>query len=102
LQHADVGIIPFKVTPLIESVSPLKLYEYMACGLPVVASRWRELEAINSPARLASSSEEFLRLLHETLARLSDLKKQQFREFACRNSWQARGESVLKIFAGAR
>lgn len=62
LQHANVGLIPFDVEnypDLIHSVNPLKLYEYMASGLPVVATRWRELENIASPAHLCRTSEEF-------------------------------------------
>ncbi|MDX2175363.1 MAG: glycosyltransferase [Candidatus Sumerlaeia bacterium] len=53
LWHADAGVIPFRRTPLIESVSPLKLFEYLAAGLPVIATRWRELEALQAPATLA-------------------------------------------------
>jgi glycosyltransferase involved in cell wall biosynthesis len=46
LQHSDVGIIPFNVEDhrdLIEHVNPLKLLEYLASGLPVVAIKWPEL-----------------------------------------------------------
>lgn len=62
LQFADVGLILFDVNrypELIHHVNPLKLYEYIASGLPVVATRWRELENINSPALLSVSCEEF-------------------------------------------
>jgi hypothetical protein len=34
----DVGIVPFLVTRMTEGVSPLKMYEYMAAGKPVVAT----------------------------------------------------------------
>lgn len=33
-----VGLIPFVVNQMTEGVTPLKMYEYMACGVPVVAS----------------------------------------------------------------
>lgn len=37
--HAcDVGIIPFRDIPLCKSVDPVKVYEYLASGLPVVAT----------------------------------------------------------------
>lgn len=55
LHHADVGLIPFDAAAcpdLVHHVHPLKLYEYLACGLPVVASAWEALEALRSPARL--------------------------------------------------
>src|SRR4030066_2285699 len=38
LYNCDVGIIPFnKEHPVVNSVNPIKLYEYMMCGLPTVA-----------------------------------------------------------------
>ena len=34
----DVGLIPFVVNEMTEGVTPLKMYEYLACGVPVVAT----------------------------------------------------------------
>ncbi|MBI4024887.1 MAG: glycosyltransferase [Verrucomicrobia bacterium] len=67
LRHAHVGIIPFKRNDLIDCVCPLKLYEYMACGLPVVSTRWDEIERMNSPARLAVETEEWIMHLRNLL-----------------------------------
>ena len=42
LQHARVGIVPFSLTrsaDLIRHVSSLKVFEYAACGLPIVGTR---------------------------------------------------------------
>ena len=38
LQAADVGLIPYRHGPFNDASCPLKLYEYLAAGLPVVAS----------------------------------------------------------------
>lgn len=65
LFHATAGIIPFRRNQLVESVCPLKLFEYLAAGLPVVSTRWTEMEALCSPARLASGAEEFAAALGE-------------------------------------
>ncbi len=35
---ADAGLVPHVRTPLTEAMSPLKLYEYLAAGLPVAAA----------------------------------------------------------------
>jgi hypothetical protein len=37
LAHTDVALIPFKVTETTHAVSPLKVYEYLAMGVPVAA-----------------------------------------------------------------
>ncbi len=70
LYNADVGIIPFDVSrypDLIHSVNPLKLYEYMSCGLPVVAVQWKELKDLRSPALLCETNEEFVYKINETV-----------------------------------
>lgn len=71
LHHAQVGLIPFDVArhpSLVHSINPLKLYEYLACGLPVVAVEWNELRSLNSPARLTAGAEDFVRAIGESIA----------------------------------
>jgi glycosyltransferase involved in cell wall biosynthesis len=43
LADSDVAMIPFVINRLVESTSPIKLYEYLAAGLPVVATPMREV-----------------------------------------------------------
>ncbi len=38
LRAADVGLIPYARNALTESIFPMKVYEYLAAGLPVVAT----------------------------------------------------------------
>ncbi len=38
LRAADAGLIPYARNALTESVFPMKVYEYLAAGLPVVAT----------------------------------------------------------------
>ena len=40
----DVGLIPFKESSLTKTVNPLKAYEYLAAGIPVVSTRLPELD----------------------------------------------------------
>jgi hypothetical protein len=70
IYNSDVGIIPFdknKYPELINSINPLKLYQYFACGLPVVSVSWHEIEMLNSPAKLYSNSADFGKLLKQTI-----------------------------------
>jgi glycosyltransferase involved in cell wall biosynthesis len=43
LQHAQIGLLPLTAHPANEGRSPMKLFEYGAAGLPVVATATREL-----------------------------------------------------------
>lgn len=95
MQSANVGWIPFDVKnypDLIHNVNPLKLYEYMAAGLPVVATRWKEMENINSPAYLCSTPEEF----KASLLRAIDSKLGPVgRRFAATLDWSSRAQQLL-------
>jgi hypothetical protein len=42
----DVGLVPFLATPTTHAVSPLKVYEYLAMGVPVAAPPLRALEGL--------------------------------------------------------
>jgi len=94
LKNSDVGIIPFKKIEGIDSVSPIKLYEYMACGLPVVSVEWEELK--NSPAFLAKNKYEFVEMIEEAL-RLDNNSKSKFIEFAKENTWESRFYKIKKL-----
>jgi glycosyltransferase involved in cell wall biosynthesis len=43
LQRFDVGLLPFKVNDTTHAVSPLKVYEYLASGVPVAAPPLRSI-----------------------------------------------------------
>ena len=87
LQFSDVGIIPFRLDmDLVHSISPLKLYEYMACGLSVVSTKWDELDSISSPAFLASSKEDFVKYIKKSLS-LGKSNKAEILNFAKDNDW---------------
>jgi glycosyltransferase involved in cell wall biosynthesis len=47
LKNLGVGLVPFTVTPTTHAVSPLKVFEYLACGVPVAAPPLRALEGVD-------------------------------------------------------
>src|SRR5262249_2492326 len=62
LVNSDVGLIPFdrdRKAALVDTINPLKLYEYAAAGLPVVATPWKELQRIGGPVTFASDPNSF-------------------------------------------
>jgi len=56
----DVAVLPFVVNELTLAANPLKLREYLAAGLPVVATPLPEVVKLNGLVRTARTQEEFL------------------------------------------
>jgi glycosyltransferase involved in cell wall biosynthesis len=100
LYHANLGIIPFnrvRYPDLINAVNPLKLYEFAACGLPIVATRWDELERINPPAQLCDSKEEFVTAIKQALAQPPNPETQT--NFARQFDWSIQYQELVNTLA---
>jgi glycosyltransferase involved in cell wall biosynthesis len=93
LKNVDAGIIPWKRGRFTDYSHPNKLYEYMACGLPVVSTKWEEIEYIKSPALLATNYEEFLGMVTQAL---NENDKEKYVGFARMNSWGNRFNDLMK------
>ncbi len=95
LSGADVGLIPFRVTPVTDCVSPVKLYEYLAAGKPVVSTPMAETRAIPG-VWTAATPGEWNRALAEALAASKDgLFRERLRAFARENDWSERARQAL-------
>jgi GT2 family glycosyltransferase len=94
LAYFDVATIPFLLTPLIQATDPVKAYEYLAAGKPVVASDLPELRPHGDLFRLAASPHEFTAQLERALAENPRRPAKARRAFAEANSWQARGAAL--------
>lgn len=95
LAYSDVGIVPFKECNLIRGVSPIKVYEYLAAGLPVVSIRWKELEIQSLPIILAKNAVEFVQGI-KTALQYSSTRKIELRNYAQKCSWEQRLKELLE------
>lgn len=77
LKKARVGLIPFKMTSLTRTVNPLKLYEYLAAGIPVVSVAMPEVKnlATERIIEIASNSDEFAAAISRLLLQRPDPNK---------------------------
>ena len=94
LRPCDVGIIPFIDSPLTRAIHPVKLYEYFAAGLEVVAADLDEIRRIASPARLASTDEEWFEAIQDALEAPDPARSIAFAE---RHDWGARFEELASF-----
>jgi hypothetical protein len=96
LHHANVGLIPFDAVnhaELVKSIHPLKLYEYAACGLPIVATEWEELTYLKSPAHLCRGADDFVRAIERAIS--SRPPREPLQAYAAAHDWGARVSALL-------
>jgi glycosyltransferase involved in cell wall biosynthesis len=94
LAESDVGIIPFRDTPLTRAIHPVKLYEYFAAGLPVVATDLEEIRRIGSPALLARNVSEWVDAIRTVL---NTGRRPEYPAFAARHDWSRRFADLLSF-----
>lgn len=66
--EVDVFIMPFRVNDLIRGVDPVKLYEYLASGRPVLAPRYPAVERFEPHVSLYDDHDDLIRRLHSLIA----------------------------------
>ena len=94
LKAMDVALIPYKLNELTRNIFPLKLYEYLAAGLPVVAAALPELAPFADRVSLAAKPGDYPGLIREALASDSPEARAARSAFAATNSWDARVEEI--------
>jgi glycosyltransferase involved in cell wall biosynthesis len=92
----DIAVIPFKINSLTTGVNPVKLYEYLAAGRPVVSSDLPEVRVFRPQVAIAGNSAEFVSRLEEELAADSPGKRADRLRLAGQHSWEARAEAAAE------
>ncbi len=91
----DVCIIPHRVTPFTESLNPIKIYEYLATGLPIVSTPVATVRELPDVVYLAHDATEFVASAEVALAERDDGRRARRRTLAKENSWQQRVTDVM-------
>jgi GT2 family glycosyltransferase len=94
LQRFDVACIPFKLNALTEATNPVKFYEYLSAGKPVVAVPLPELEPYRDLFYAARTAAEFVAQCEAALR--EDSAERQAARLNCArlNTWGQRYETL--------
>jgi glycosyltransferase involved in cell wall biosynthesis len=98
LRGADAGIIPYASNQLTASIFPMKVYEYLAAGLPVVATALPALAGVREIAR-AAGAPAFVAALDDALTRTGDAERAARSQAAAAHSWDARLAQIAAAIA---
>lgn len=99
LYNCQVGIIPFDVKnypDLVNSINPLKIYEYLVAKIPVVAIAWEELEQLGDLVFLSRSKDDFI----FNIKKFNDLdvgRISKVENFIKDNDWISKVRGILNL-----
>jgi len=96
LDGTDAFIIPYKINDLTLGISPMKIYECLATGIPVVATPLPEFERFGEHVYLAEDAEGFAEVLQRLPQTETEEKGRARIELARENSWEARFAALEK------
>lgn len=97
VQAFDVGIIPYIEDDWTRAVDPLKLLEYLAAGIPVVASPLPEVHKYADAVHIAPLGDAFAQAVVANLGANRSLHGASAQAFASRHSWERRAQDFLTI-----
>jgi glycosyltransferase involved in cell wall biosynthesis len=96
IRGADVGLVPHRDNALTRAMSPLKLYEYLAAGLPVVACDLPPMRGVDPSVLLVAPGEGYVAAVESALARGRRAESARL-AFIAESSWRARHDRLLDL-----
>ena len=95
-KHWNVAMIPFKKTALSMAADPIKLYEYIYMGLPVVVTGISHI-GFHDMVKVAKTMAEFEKYIQEASSLVvSDALHQKFLK---ENTWDERANALIKLIS---
>ena len=95
LHRFDIFIIPFKKNLLTDATNPVKMFEYLSAGKPIIATDLAELRYYKDFVKLVSTKEDWLNAIQETLKGSSPEDYENRINYARENSWDVRYETII-------
>jgi glycosyltransferase involved in cell wall biosynthesis len=96
LKYFDVAMIPFQVNELTHAVSPLKLFEFMAAGKPVIITPM-EGSMYYPGVMVADDPKEFAKQINIALELRSNTDYiRSIRKVAGENTWEVRANQIMQ------
>lgn len=107
IRACDVALAPYPAAPHTFYFSPLKVYEYMACGVPVVGARLGQLaevveDGVTGRLYAAGDLDAFVEACHDLLAHPAAARRMGGRAaevVATRHTWRHNASRVAALAA---
>lgn len=99
LRTFDVSLNPFKMDHIGDTVNPLKLYEYLCTGKPVISAKTKEMIKFGEYVYLYDNYEALIDVTRAALNEDDAALQVRRIEFAKKNSWATKVDTLLKLLA---
>lgn len=93
----DVGLIPYVQDRYSEANSPLKLYDYLAAGLPIASVDIPAARQFSPYIHLADTPGNFSQAVRAAVADTSPERRRARRRLAAQHTWEARVEQLSDL-----
>ncbi|TAK39183.1 MAG: glycosyltransferase [Lysobacteraceae bacterium] len=103
LHGFDVALLPFRIIDLTIATNPVKVYEYLAAGKPVVAVDLPEMAQFDGLVHVARDADDFSAAVARVLAEGDTAQARAARQaFAAGQTWDHRARALDEAIAGIR
>jgi len=96
LRGFDVCTLPHAISPLTRSMDPIKLYDYLATGKPVVSTPVAGVERFADVVRIADGPAAFVAALEAALGENGALTGRRL-AYAQDNTWRTRADQMWRV-----
>lgn len=93
----EAGLLPFVRTELTRTVNPIKMYEYLAAGLPVVSTPLPEAERFRGPIRIAESTDEFVSACDAVVEEKGTISRESISRLVENEAWHSKVEHLSRL-----
>lgn len=98
IKGLDICLMPYKLNEWTRSIDPLKMYEYLAAGRPVVSTPIPAAVAF-APWVVVAERERFAEAVESAMAQDDEAARAERRRAAAQHSWEARVEFIASQLA---
>ncbi|SFG96350.1 glycosyltransferase [Sporolactobacillus nakayamae] len=97
IEKFDVGIVPHLVNEYTLSQDSMKIYDYLAYGKPIVATKIPPADILAEIIYVGNTKKQFIEKLDQALCENNDELKNRRLIFMKKNTWRKKAEYICKL-----
>ena len=95
----DAGMLLFARNAMTHNVNPVKMYEYLAAGLPIISTPLPEAERFEGPIIIADTAEQFAQACDQVLVTQESRDREAISRLVENETWVSKVEYLSDIIA---